>query len=94
MFIRLCLLGLLAFGSCRPVVQRQVSGKVLSIEGSGQTKIGEKTGRLTTSDWVKPGEMILSSENSRIDLMLLPGMLIDIGILPCGQRFRRVRKRG
>lgn len=66
MFIPLCLLGLFAFGSCRPVVHRQVSGKVFSIEGSGQRKIDGKTTNLTTSTWRKPGETIMSSGDSRI----------------------------
>lgn len=64
--------------SCRPLFQREVSGAVLSLEGSAQGTLDRKTFRLTTNDWIHPGEKIATAPDSRIDLMILPGILVEL----------------
>ncbi len=78
MFIRLCLLGLLAFGSCRPLFQRQVAGTILSLEGEAQGTQNGKSVALTNRSWVHPGERITTAAGARLDLLLLPGVLVSL----------------
>jgi hypothetical protein len=74
----LCLGALLVLASCRPLFQREVSGAVLSLEGSAQGTLDGKTVRLTTNDWIHPGEKIATAAGSRVDLMILPGILVEL----------------
>jgi hypothetical protein len=70
--------GLLVLVSCRPLFQREVSGAVLALEGSAKGTVGGKTVGLTTNDWIHPGEKIATNSESRLDLMLLPGILVEL----------------
>jgi hypothetical protein len=74
----LCFCALLVLVSCRPLFQREVAGAVLSLEGSAQGTFERQTFRLTTNDWIHPGEKIATAPDSRIDLMILPGILVEL----------------
>ena len=75
----LCFSVLLILASCRPLFQRQVSSAVLSLEGSAEGTLEKKTFRLTPNDWVHPGEKIATAPGSRLDVMILPGILVELG---------------
>ena len=72
----LCILPVLV--SCRPLLRREVSGAVLALEGSAQGMAAGKTIRLTTNEWIQPGEKITTTADTRLDLMLLPGILVEL----------------
>lgn len=74
----LCLLGLVAVTACRPLFHRQISGKVLALQGAAHGMIGEKRIALTSAAFVNSGETIVSSEDTRLDLALLPGILVEL----------------
>jgi hypothetical protein len=66
-----------ALGSCRPLFHRQVSGIVIAVEGAARARANGQTLRLTTESHLFPGTTIELPANSRVDLMLLPGILIE-----------------
>lgn len=72
----LCLAGLLVLTSCRPFFQREVSSAVLASEGPADATFAGKTKRLTPNEWVLPGTKIATGRDGRLDLMLLPGILV------------------
>lgn len=72
------LLGLIALTACRPFFQRQVSGRVLALEGAGHGMINGTRIALTSAAFVHPGETVTSSKGARLDLMLLPGVLVEL----------------
>lgn len=75
----LCVLGFITLTAFRPsFLHRQVSGRVLAIEGAAQGIINGKKIALTSASFVHPGETVTSSEKSRVELMLLPGVLIEL----------------
>jgi len=78
MFFRLCLLALLALSSCEPIFERDISGRVLSIKGKGQRRTNGQSIDLTTGSWFKRGDTIVSAQNSHVDLMILPGLLVEL----------------
>lgn len=71
----LCLSGLTT--SCRPF-NRQLSSGVLAVEGKAYLIKDERKSRLTSHSWIRPGERISAAAESRIDLMLLPGILVEL----------------
>ncbi len=77
-FSFLCLPSLLAFGSCRPLFQRQLAGAILAIEGKAQGTLSGSSIALTNGSWVHPGEKITTSADARLDLLLLPGVLVAL----------------
>ena len=69
----------LFFGaSCRPFFPREVSSAVLAIEGSAAGTFAGQTTRLTPNEWLLPGTKIATAPGSRLDLMLLPGILVEL----------------
>lgn len=69
----------LFFGaSCRPLFPREVSSAVLAIEGSAAGTFAGQTTRLTPNEWLLPGTKIATAPESRLDLMLLPGILVEL----------------
>ena len=76
--LSLGLVVLIALGSCRPLFNREVSGAVLSITGTANGTIEGKTNRLTNGSRIELGERIVTAKGSRTDLMLLPGLLIEL----------------
>ena len=74
----MCLGCSLGMGSCRPLFQREVAGKILALAGeaTGQRE-GHKTA-LTSKGFIHSGETISAHENSRIDLLLVPGILVEL----------------
>ena len=69
---------IIALGSCRPLFNREVSGAVLAVEGVANGTIGGQTIGLTNGSSIKLGEKITTAKGSRADLMLLPGLLIEL----------------
>jgi hypothetical protein len=65
-------------GSCQPVFQREVAGVVLLVEGVASVSTGGKAVRLTKGTPLEPRKKITSLEGSRVDLMLLPGLLLEL----------------
>ena len=74
----LCLVALFFLSSCRPHFQREVSSAVLRLEGRAEGTFQDQTRRLTTNDWLQPGTKIATAPGSRLDLMLLPGILVEL----------------
>ena len=74
----LALLGLMTLASCRPWFTRQVSGEILAVEGAPEGILQGKTIRLTERTGISPGMTIRVPPGSRIDLLLLPGILIEL----------------
>lgn len=74
----LCLLALLCITSCRPFFKREVSSAVLAVEGSAEKTVAGQTSRLTTNEWLLPGAKVATAGDSRLDLMLLPGILVQL----------------
>ncbi len=74
----LCLFALLFFSSCGPHFQREVSSAVLALEGPAEGTSQGQSRRLTTDDWLLPGTKIATAPGSRLDLMLLPGILVEL----------------
>lgn len=72
------LCALLVLASCRPLFQREVSGAVLAVEGPAEGTFEGETFRLTTNNWIRPGEKIATAHGSRLDLMILPGILVEL----------------
>lgn len=70
--VALCLLA-----GCR-APERSVAGAVLSVEGAAELMRDGQKVSLTTSSRVQPGEKITLPEGGRVDLMLLPGVLVQI----------------
>ncbi len=69
---------LLGCSSCHPFFDRQLSAAVLALDGKAdQTLAGEKL-RLTKSSWVHPGAKISTAPDSRLDLLVLPGVLVSL----------------
>lgn len=73
-----CLCALLWLASCQPFFERNVSSAVLAIEGQAEATFTGKTTRLTTNEWVLPGTRIATAREGRLDLMLLPGILVEL----------------
>lgn len=74
----LCFLTLFAVTSCRPGFDRQVSGAVLSVEGEGRLTSNGEERSLTKSEHFRSGNRINTFADGRADLMLLPGILIEL----------------
>lgn len=74
----LALLALMMLTSCRPWFTRQVSGEILAVEGRPEGILQGKTIRLTERTVISPGMTIRVPPESRIDLLLLPGILIEL----------------
>lgn len=70
--VALCLLA-----GCR-APERSVAGAVMSVEGASETMRNGQKVSLTTSSRIRPGEKITLPEGGRLDLMLLPGVLVQI----------------
>src|SRR5437870_2580945 len=77
-FCFLCLLGSFVLDSCRPLFQRQVAGTILSLEGETRGTLGGRSVALTKGSWVYPGEKITTSADARLELLLLPGVLVAL----------------
>lgn len=73
----LILLGLLALSSCRPT-SRSVPALVLDQEGKVSVTVDQQPFSLTTNAWLQPGTTITVPKDGRLDLMLLPGMLLEV----------------
>lgn len=71
------LLVVFALGSCRPLFHRQVSGIVLAVEGTARARANGQIFRLTTDSCLFPGTTIELPANGQVDLMLLPGILVE-----------------
>jgi hypothetical protein len=67
-----------ALSSCQPLFDRKVSGSVLSVKGVANGIIDGKTNRLKSGARIQPGEKILAFPDGRVDLMLLPGLLVQL----------------
>ena len=74
----LCLLSLLALGSCRPLFLRELAGTILALEGEAQGTRAGNSIALTKSSWVHPGEKITTAAGARLDLLLVPGVLVAL----------------
>ncbi|MGI8431897.1 MAG: hypothetical protein ACR2MW_06360, partial [Chthoniobacterales bacterium] len=74
----ICLLVLLAFTGCRPLLEREISSRILAFEGEVQCSVGGKIGRLSGNSFLPPGAKISSGPNARVDLMVLPGVLMEL----------------
>ena len=74
----LCVFALLALTSCRPFFQREVSSSVLAIDGPAEKTFAGKKARLAPNEWVLPGTRIATGPEGRLDLMLLPGILVEL----------------
>lgn len=66
------------FVSCQPLFQRQVSASVLALEGSAALVRGQQHLPLASGDEVAPGDRIVTEVGSRLDLMVLPGILVEL----------------
>ena len=77
-FFGLCLLGFLALGSCRPLFQRELAGPILALAGDAHGTRAGNSVALTKSSWVHPGERIATAAGARLDLMLVPGVLVEM----------------
>lgn len=71
------LLVVFALDSCRPLFHRQVSGMVLAVEGTARARANGQIFRLTTDSCLFPGTTIELPANGQVDLMLLPGILVE-----------------
>jgi hypothetical protein len=71
-------LALCTLASCRPDFEPRVSSLVLAVDGSGGATRDGNTVRLTTAARVEPGAKIRAQEDARVDLMLLPGILVEL----------------
>ena len=69
---------LCAFTSCRPAFEQRLAGLVLAVDGSGEATRAGTTGRLTTGARVEPGTKIRAQGEARVDLLLLPGILVEL----------------
>lgn len=81
--IRLVRLGLpfLCLGalvSCRPLFHRQVSSLVLAAAGNVRIQHGQSQSALLVPSQIAPGETITTEAGSRADLLLLPGIPIEL----------------
>ncbi len=74
----ICLLALLALASCGPQVKRTISSRVLAIDGEARCSVGGQTALLAGDSFLPPGAKINSGKNARVDLMVLPGVLIEL----------------
>ncbi len=72
------LLGCGPLVSCRPFFDWGVSGRILSLEGTAQGSRDGRTFSLAKDDWIRPGETIVSGLDSRVDLMVLPGIFLEL----------------
>jgi hypothetical protein len=72
------LLALLALVSCRPWFTRQVSGEILALEGTPMGTWGGKRFHLAEQTAIFPGMTIAVPPASRVDLLLLPGILMEL----------------
>jgi hypothetical protein len=72
------LLVVFALASCRPLFHRQVSGVVLAVQGVARAKANGQTFRLTTESHIFPETTIELPAKSQLDLMLLPGILVEL----------------
>lgn len=77
-FAGLGLAGICTFSSCRPSSEREVAGRVLALAGTAQETSAGKTTALTNGSFLCSGETVLGMEASRIDLGLLPGILVQL----------------
>ncbi len=67
----------LAVVSCRPLFHREVSGIVLQVEGRVEASTKDKSFRLTNQSRLYPGTLIDVPAGDRVDLKLLPGILVE-----------------
>jgi len=74
----LCAVALLALASCRPTFQREVSSAVLAHEGPAEGTFAGKKSDLAPNEWLLPGTRIATGPEGRLDLMLLPGILVEL----------------
>ena len=68
----------LLLGSCRPLFEREVSGTVLAIEGTANKTTRGVMTRLTSDARIGPGEKLTCLSDNSVDLMLLPGLLMEL----------------
>ncbi len=71
-------MALLALPSYRSAFQREVSSAVLALEGSAEATFAEKKVRLAPNEWLLPATRIATGPGGRLDLMLLPGILVEL----------------
>ena len=64
--------------SCRQIFKREVSSAVLAIGGAANATFGGKAIAVSPNEWILPGTRIVTASGSRLDLMLLPGILIEL----------------
>ena len=74
----LCVFALLSLPACRPWFQREVSSAVLAVEGPAFEIFAGKRIALKPNEWLLPGTRIATREGGRLDLMLLPGILVEL----------------
>ncbi len=74
----LTLLALVSLTSCRPWFPRHVSGEILALEGTAEGTWQGQSIRLTEQSAISAGMTIRVSAGSRLDLLLLPGILLEL----------------
>lgn|GEM_PF-4099983 len=67
----------LAFSACRPVDQR-ISAVVLAVEGQARANLHNRAFALTKGSLLQPGTTMEVTPESRLDLMLLPGIRVEL----------------
>lgn len=70
---------LLAFCSCAPAFHRKVSAQVLASSGKVSGKLAGRHLPLAKGQWIEEGTTITCGSEGRADLMLLPGILVELG---------------
>ncbi len=73
-----CLALSLGLASCRPLFRREVAGRILALEGNATGKRGAQEIALTSKGLIYPGETISAHADARLDLMLVPGILVEL----------------
>jgi hypothetical protein len=71
-------LGLSTLGSCRPFFNRQLSTTVLATSGASRATIDQRDISLTKGALVPLGAKLATPPEASIDLMLLPGILVEL----------------
>lgn len=74
----LAVLTLLVVASCRPLFTPKVSGKILALNGTAEGTFEGRTIPLTESTGTPGGMKIKVSPQSRLDLLLLPGIRVEL----------------
>lgn len=74
----LLLLLTLSLASCAPIYHRKISARVLVVSGKVEGSFNGHNFGLTKSSWLEEGTTIACYDNGHADLMLLPGILIEL----------------